>query len=173
MERNNIILSENHSTGQNRKNGALPIMFFPVKNVIAKSTNAMQHSIENIDIRSGCHSKSYLEVSLKYEDMHQKKLADISMLKMPKNGFLQISIFLICVSEQNATTITAASIIPNTIMNQTDSTKLSVMKDAAILRGTTDSIAKIIRNHMFFKFNLKTSVQNQKTKIHKNYISSV
>lgn len=157
MERNKTIDIPNHNVGQKMKKGTPESIFFPVKNVAAFRAKVIQHKIDSKDIDTGCHSKSYLEVSLKYADIQKKNAMDMSALMKPSHIFLDISIFLILISLKLRQITIPAIAAKNKIVNTTDSTKVKVKSPAQILRGTRATMVARKINQEFLRFILKTS----------------
>ncbi len=139
------------------KKGTPAKKFFPVKKVAAFRANVIQHKIDNKDIETGCHSKSYFELSLKYDDIQKKNETEIRTLIVPNHIFFGISIFFILILLKLENIIMHEIASKNTTVKTADSTKAIVKIPEQILSGTKVSInaRKIIQ--VFFKFKFKTS----------------
>lgn len=161
MDRNKIIDIPNHIVGQKIKNGTPEKIFFPVKKEAEFSAKVMQQSMDKSDIITGCHSKSYFELSLKYVEIHQKNATAIRALTVPSKAFFFISIFLSFISLKQEKITRHAIAAMNTQVNIVDSTKLIAKSAEQILRGTRVSVKARKIKQVFFKFNFNFNTSNK------------
>lgn len=161
MDRNKIIDIPNHIVGQKMKNGTPEKIFFPVKKETEFNAKVIQQSMDRSDITTGCHSKSYFELSLKYVEIHQKNAIEIRALTIPSKAFFFMSMFLSFISLKQEKITRDAMAAINIQVNIADSTKLIVKSAEQILRGTRVSVKARKINQVFFKFNFNFNTSNK------------